>query len=86
MLAFTWIGVIAAPTVPVTAGDADNAGVDVTSGTALGLIRIVTDAVLPAPAALVAVSVTAKSPLCVGVPTSCPDPFTDRPGGRPVPP
>ena len=53
-------------------------------GTVFGLIRIVTAAALPCPDALVALAVTRKSPLCVGVPTICPDPLTDKPVGRPV--
>ena len=73
------------PTVPVTAGDADKAGVEVMTGTAFGLIRIVTDAALPVPAALAAFNTTAKSPLWVGAPVIRPVfASSDKPDGRPV--
>ena len=72
------------PTVPVTVGEAASAGVDVTTGATFGLMRIVTDAALPVPEALVALSTTAKSPLCVGVPVICPAPLTVKPDGKPV--
>ena len=52
----------------------------------MGLMRIVTDAALPSPKALLALTTTGKSPLCVGVPTIWPVPLTDRPVGRPVAP
>ena len=84
-VALIWMDVIAVPTVPVTAGDAARAGVAVTTGAALGLTRIVTDAALPVPTRLAARSTTAKSPLCVGVPVISPVlALTDRPDGSPV--
>ena len=56
------------------------------AGTTVGLICKLSVALLPVPAALVALSTTANTPLCVGVPTICPDAFTDRPVGRPLAP
>ena len=55
------------------------------TGTAFGLMRIVTDAELPVPKGLAADSTTAKSPLCVGVPVIRPVlASTDRPAGKPL--
>ena len=41
-------------------------------------------ALLPVPLAFVALRVTEKLPLWVGVPTICPEPLTDRPLGSPA--
>ena len=73
------------PTVPVTVGEADSAGVDVTTGTVFGLMRIVTDAALPVPTTLAAFNTTAKSPLWVGAPVIWPVfASSDKPDGKPV--
>ena len=56
------------------------------TGTAFGLMRIVTGAAVPVPTTLLALAVTVKSPLCVGVPTIWPAPLTDKPSGSPVAP
>ena len=76
---------IALATVPVTVGDADNAGVELSTGAAFGLMRMVTDAALPWPIRFDALSTTAKSPLCVGVPEISPVLGSAvTPAGRPV--
>ena len=64
------------PTVPVTVGEATNAGMDVTTGTTFGLMRIVTGVELPCPMRFEAFSTTVKSPLCpaAGVPVTKPGP------------
>ena len=55
------------------------------TGTAFGLMRIVTEAELPVPRAFAADTTTGKSPLSVGVPVMAPVLASRfRPGGRPV--
>ena len=85
LVALIWIAEMAVPTVAVTVGDACSDGVLVTTGTAFGLIRIVTEAELPWPIRFDAFSTTGKSPLWLGVPEITPV-FGSalRPAGSPV--
>ena len=86
LLALIWIAVMFEPTVPVSAGDADKAGVDVMTGTAVGSMRIVHGSAVPAPLELEPVRLSKKSPLWVGVPTMPPVPLTLKPLGSPLAP